>query len=229
MARNDIELSWCADKRALDCGCGGGRYTVALKNLGFAEVVGVDWSENALETARSRAVEASIEGVTYQKADVLALPFEDESFDFVFSNGVLHHTVDTSKGVGELARVMKRNGRGWLYLYARPGGLDRVTHYLARLLLRNSNHDLCRRYCRALGLAGNRTFFLLDLWLTPVAECYTPAEAEAFLKEAGCRRWRRLSRGSDQDMIEQIWCGVPYAGLKYGVGENRYYFEGKTP
>jgi hypothetical protein len=61
MARNDIAVSWCKDKRALDCGCGGGRYTVVLKNLGFAEIVSSDGSENALERATSRAMEASVE------------------------------------------------------------------------------------------------------------------------------------------------------------------------
>lgn len=227
MSRNGIDLGWFQGKRALDCGCGGGRYTVALKKLGFAEVVGVDWSEEALETARWRAGDAGIEGVRYQRANVLELPFGDDEFDFVFSNGVLMLTEDTERGVRELLRVMKRDGRGWIYLYARPGGLDRVTHYLARLLLKQANHEVCRRYCRALGLAGNRTFFLLDLWLTPIAECYTPDEVEVMLQQAGCQKWWRLTRGEDRDLVEQLNRGSFFASVKFGVGENRYFFEGK--
>lgn len=227
LERNGFDTSWFAGKRALDCGCGGGRYTVALKQLGFDEVVGCDWSDEALAVARLRAAEADIEGVSYRKADVLSLPFADGEFDFVFSNGVFHHTPDTELGVRELVRVMKPEGRGWLYLYARPGGLDRLTHYMARLLLRSADREACRRYCRALGMAGNRIFFLLDLWLTPVAECYTPAEVEAMLERAGCRTWRRLTRGADDDLAEQIHRGDAHASVKYGVGENRYVFEGK--
>ena len=225
--RNGVDLAWFRGKQALDCGCGGGRYTVALKKLGFTEVVGCDWSEEALETARLRAREAGVEGVHYKRANVLELPFDDNDFDFVFSNGVLHHTENAAHGLRELLRVMKPHGRGWLYLYGRPGGLDRLTHYLARLLLKHANHKVCRRYCRALGLAGNRTFFLLDLWLTPIAECYTPDEVEIMLQQAGCRRWRRLTRGEDRDLVEQIYQDVPFASLKFGVGENRYFFEGK--
>ncbi len=227
MSRNGVETVWFRGKRAVDCGCGGGRYTVALKKVGFDKVVGVDWSEEALEGARLRAGEAGIEGVIYKRANVLDLPFDDNEFDFVFSNGVLHHTENVLRGIRELLRVMKPGGRGWLYLYARPGGLDRLTHYLARLLLKHANHEVCRRYCRTLGLAANRTFFLLDLWLVPIAECYTPDEVEVMLQQAGCQEWRRMTRGENRDLVEQIHRGVPYASLKFGVGENRYFFEGK--
>lgn len=228
MERNEIDPAWFRGKRALDCGCGGGRYTVALRRLGFEEVVGVDWSEEALGTATRFAEEAGIQGVIYKRADVLRLPFEDDAFDFVFSNGVLHHTEDTQRGVGELVRVMKTGGRGWIYLYARPGGLDRLTHYLARLIMKHASREVCRRYCDVLFLGGSRSFFLLDLWLTPVAECYTPAETEELLRRAGCSRYRRLARGTDTDLIEQIYRNVSYASCKFGVGENRYYLEGKN-
>ena len=228
LTRNEIDISWFAGKRALDCGCGGGRYTVALQRLGFAEVVGCDWSDEALETARLRAEQAGIGNVSYRKADVINLPFDDDSFDFVFCNGVLHHTLSTEQGVRELLRVMKPQGRGWLYLYARPGGLDRLTHYLARLLLKHANHEVCRRYCHALGIAGHRVFFLLDLWLTPIAECYTPDQVSDFLEAAGCATWRRLTRGADNDLVEKIFHSEDFAGVKYGVGENRHYFEGKS-
>lgn len=227
LTRNEIDVSWFAGKRALDCGCGGGRYTVALQRLGFAEVVGCDWSDEALQVARVRAEQAGIENVSYRKTDVINLPFADSSFDFVFSNGVLHHTLSTEQGMSELRRVMKPQGRGWLYLYARPGGLDRLTHYLARLLLKRANHEVCRRYCQALGMAGHRIFFLLDLWLTPIAECYTPDQVAGLLEGAGCSTWRRLTRGGDDDLVEKLFQGERFAEVKYGVGENRYYFEGK--
>jgi SAM-dependent methyltransferase len=228
MERNGIDVASFAGKRAVDIGCGGGRYTVALKRLGFAEVIGCDWSTEALSVARLRAEQASVEGVSYQRVDVLSLPFNDNEFDFVFSNGVFHHTLNTEQCLREMIRVMKPSGHGWLYLYARPGGLDRLTHYLARLLLRKSNPEACRRYCRALGLAGNRVFFLLDLWLTPIAECYTPDEVEGMLERTGCSSWNRLGRGTNDDLVEHIYRLEPYAFTKYGVGENRYFFSGKV-
>lgn len=223
--RNGFDLSRAPGERVIDIGCGGGRYSVALKRLGFKEVVGVDWSTQAIGVANARVSEAKIEGVTYQRADVLQLPFADREFDVVFSNGVLHHTVDCQRGVQELARVVKPGGRGWLYLYHRPGGLDRLTHYLARLMLKHSSHEVCRRYCNALGLAANRIFFLLDLWLTPIAEAYTPEEMDAMLAAAKMASWQRCARGADQDLAERIYQQEPHAAAKYGVGENRYILQ----
>lgn len=223
--RNGFDLSRAPRERVLDAGCGGGRYSVALKKLGFAEVVGVDWSPQGIAVANARVDEANIAGVSYRQAAVLNLPFEAGEFDVVFSNGVLHHTYDTQRGVDELHRVMKPGGRGWLYLYHRPGGLDRLTHYVARLLLKHARHEVCRRYCHALGLAANRIFFLLDLWLTPIAEAYTPAEMEEMMGKAGFKEWRRCARGSDQDLAEKIYQQEPYAEVKYGVGENRYLID----
>ncbi len=225
LERNGFDLSRAPRERVLDDGCGGGRYSVALKRLGFAEVVGVDWSAEGIAVANARVAEAKIQGVSYRQADVLNLPFADGEFDVVFSNGVLHHTYDTQRGVNELHRVMKPGGRGWLYLYHRPGGLDRLTHYVARLLLKRARHEVCRRYCHALGMPANRIFFFLDLWLTPIAEAYTPDEMETLMRTAGFKEWRRCARGADQDLAEKIYQREPYAEVKYGVGENRYLID----
>ena len=48
------------------------------------------------------------------KADILALPFEDESFDVIFCNHVLEHIIDDKKAMSELYRVMKKGGWGIL-------------------------------------------------------------------------------------------------------------------
>ena len=224
--RNGFDLQSAGKQRVLDAGCGGGRYSVALRKLGFGEVVGIDWSKEGISVANARVQEAKISGVTYQNADVLALPFGDGEFDVVFSNGVLHHTYDTARGVREMRRVLRPGGRAWLYLYHRPGGIDRLTHYVARLLLKRSRHEVCRRYCHALGMPANKIFFYLDLWLTPIAEAYTPAEMDQLLKDGGFQHWRRAERGSDQDLVEHIFQREPFAEAKYGVGENRYVVEG---
>jgi len=61
--------------------------------------------------------------VVFEHGNVLALPFATSGFAIVFSNGVLHHTVDWEQGVKELVRVLKPGGLGWLYLIENPGGL----------------------------------------------------------------------------------------------------------
>jgi ubiquinone/menaquinone biosynthesis C-methylase UbiE len=225
LERNGFDLSSARHQRVLDAGCGGGRYSVALSRLGFGKVVGLDWSTQGIALATERAAQAGVRDVTYVTGDVLALPFEDREFDVVFSNGVLHHTTDTRRGVREMARVLKPGGRAWLYLYHRPGGLDRLTQYFAHLLLRRARHEVCRRYCNALGLPGNRVFFLLDLWLTPICEAYTPAEMDEMLRDVQFKHWRRAERGADYDAVERLFQREPNADRKYGVGENRYIID----
>jgi hypothetical protein len=82
----------------LDLGCGNGRYTLALRRLGFRTVVGVDFSTMNIRDAVRRLQESSLSNVSYCVGSALDLPFEDDSFDFVFHNGVLHHTLDMRGG-----------------------------------------------------------------------------------------------------------------------------------
>ena len=103
----------------LDDGCGSGRYSQALKKLGAKKITGIDVSQNSVDFATSKnRYEGS---VSYKCGSVLELPFLDNEFDFVFSNGVLHHTTDTYQGLKEVYRVLRQGGECWLYLY---GGKD---------------------------------------------------------------------------------------------------------
>jgi SAM-dependent methyltransferase len=203
--RNGFDLSRAASQRVLDAGCGDGRTSVALARLGFADVIGLDWSPPAL----------AIINVRFVQGDVLHLPFVDGEFDAVVSNGVLHHTYDAKRGLGEMRRVLKPGGQAWLELYQRPGGLDRLAHYISRLLLRGARAEVCRRYCYALGLSPNRSSRLLELWLSPIAECYTSADVDDMLRAAKFASWQR------EPLREE-----PHAAVKYGVGENRYMIHG---
>lgn len=117
-------LPWWVDVyaggRLLDLGCGPGRCTHALAEH-FDEVVGYDVSPRMLELAREGAAdnETFVENTT----DDLS-PFEDESFDFVFSNRVLQH-VDRSRFnhyLAESVRVLKSDGVFWFQCVSHETG-----------------------------------------------------------------------------------------------------------
>jgi len=99
-------------KLVLDVGCGMGRFAEVATRWG-ARVVGIDLSAAAEVAARNLA---SRDFVALQ-ADVFALPFAAESFDVIYSVGVLHHTPDCEAAVKALAKYLKPGGvlAVWLY------------------------------------------------------------------------------------------------------------------
>lgn len=97
----------------LDGGCGNGRYMLQALEQG-AEVIGIDLSQ---------AVESAFHNTRgYDKAhvvqtDIFNLPFRPETFDVVFSIGVLHHTPDTKRAFVNLSRLIKPQGTFSVCLY----------------------------------------------------------------------------------------------------------------
>ena len=222
--RNELPIKDFQGKKALDAGCGGGRYTLALKNIGFGEVVGVDISKPGLKNCRTRLAEKGTSGISFEEGTVLDLPFKDESFDFVFSNGVLHHTNDLVKGIHELLRVLKQGEAGFLYLIENPGGIYWDIIEILRCVMKDVDFAYARQVFRMLGVPPNRRFFILDHILAPINIRSTCEEIEGWLKEAGASEVRRLKRGTDFDRVEQVYQKKPFAEVKFGVGDQRYFF-----
>lgn len=100
-------------KLVLDVGCGMGRFADVATRWG-ARVVGIDLSAAAEVAARNLA---DREFVAFQ-ADVFALPFAPESFDFIYSIGVLHHTPNCEQAVKALPQYLKPGGTLAVWLYS---------------------------------------------------------------------------------------------------------------
>jgi SAM-dependent methyltransferase len=96
-------------KRVLDYGCGSAEGGIYLAKQG-AKVVGIDVSAGMLDAARRLAGHHGVEIETRQVVSDL-IPAADDEFDLIYGNGVLHH-VSLGVAIPELARVMKRDGKG---------------------------------------------------------------------------------------------------------------------
>lgn len=224
LERNNIRLPNLHKSRLLDQGCGGGRYTAAWKLLGVKEAVGLDYSSTGIEDAKNRVNFAGLKNIRFDKGSVLEMPYENSSFDIVFSNGVLHHTEDWEKGVEELIRVLKPGGYGWLYLTENPGGIFWDKIEILRAIMKNVDKDFARGILKSLNIPANRIFYMLDHVMVPINTRLSPDQIENVLNENGADSIQRLGRGTDFDRVEQIYHGIPYAREKFGVGENRYIF-----
>jgi ubiquinone/menaquinone biosynthesis C-methylase UbiE len=86
---------------------------------------GVDLTERAIEMTKQRFASMGLQSELCT-ADAEQLPFEDSSFDVVYSYGVLHHTPDTQSAVNEVWRVLRPGGKARIMIYHSPsivGGL----------------------------------------------------------------------------------------------------------
>jgi ubiquinone/menaquinone biosynthesis C-methylase UbiE len=95
----------------LDVGCGTGRLLgLAQGRFPKAKLVGVD---AAIEMVRQAQTSSPGGAIRFQQAVAEELPFPNATFDLVFSTMTFHHWSDQSRGIAEVARVLKPGGR-WL-------------------------------------------------------------------------------------------------------------------
>jgi SAM-dependent methyltransferase len=102
-----------AGARTAEIGCGPGRGTLFLARA-QVDVIAVDISRQSLLLARQRAP-----GGPFVQASNLALPFRDDAFDVVVSDGVAHHTPNARASFAEYARVTRPGGFCYLGVYNR--------------------------------------------------------------------------------------------------------------
>jgi arsenite methyltransferase len=100
-------------EKILDIGCGGGADTlVAAIMAGLTgTVVGIDMVSGMLVRARENLLETSFRNITFLGASAEDLPFPQNSFHVVISNGVLNLIVDKARALAEVFRVLKPTGR----------------------------------------------------------------------------------------------------------------------
>ena len=98
----------------IDVGCGSGRWSVMVApKVGHLHLV--DASADALDVARQNL--ASISNVTFHLASVADIPLRQNSLDFAFSLGVLHHVPDTAAAIHAVAAKLKVGAPFLIYLY----------------------------------------------------------------------------------------------------------------
>lgn len=113
-----LDLPSLRESVILDAGCGMGRH--ARQVAPYAKrVVALDFSRAIDQAARNTSETGNVDCV---QADLLALPLADNSFDLVYSMGVLHHLDQTERALSELVSKVRPGGRMRIYLYWKRHG-----------------------------------------------------------------------------------------------------------
>ena len=94
-------------------GCGYDTYLIAKKNPSV-NIVSLDISDGIFETQR---LTSDLTNVRVIKGSVLDMPVKNNTFDFAYSFGVLHHTPDPERALLEIFRVLKNGSPAFIYLY----------------------------------------------------------------------------------------------------------------
>lgn len=102
------------DAVGFDAGCGSGRWARRVAPR-VGQLFCIDASPEALDIARRNLT--GIRNVVFEVASVDALPLADNSMDFGYSLGVLHHVPDTEGGLRDCVRKLKPGAPLLIYLY----------------------------------------------------------------------------------------------------------------
>jgi len=190
-----LPAEWFRGKRVIDAGCGNGRFSWALCQLG-AEVLSCDQSTHGLQQT-SVACRAFPTHRTMQ-VDLLKPPPITSAVDLVWSFGVLHHTGDTYRAFKNLVPLVKPGGYLYLMIYGEPrphvtddffeiNEYEDWRHRTMNLSLPEKlaaiRQGMEAGQFRTVGEAAINGYF--DAVSPPINDLYTFRELESWLLDAG--------------------------------------------
>ena len=218
--KNNFDIKFFKDKNILDMGCGSGRFTIALASFGAKSVIGVDLGVEGIKIGRANAKINKLKNVKFINASVLDLPFEDNTFDFVFCKGVLHHTGNLKKGLSEYYRVMKQKGSGFLYLYG-SGGVFWNSRRKMRDIMKLIPLEYTIKVLDMIGMPAKRTIFVYS-WYVPIEDHISKKEIENSFKKLGFSKFNRWKKGRKIELESVVFSKKKDASNLWGEGELRY-------
>jgi ubiquinone/menaquinone biosynthesis C-methylase UbiE len=120
MERIDRESRGLQGKHLLEIGCGMGFDSLEFLKRGV-RVTATDLTPTAVGLAKRHFDVEGVRAEAVQTENALELSFADDTFDAVWSNGVLHATGDTRRAIAEARRVLKPGGRAMIsHFYRKP-------------------------------------------------------------------------------------------------------------
>ncbi len=126
--------------KLLEVGCSMGNDTIQFARRGM-KVSAIDLTPAAIDLIRLRFKLYGEQG-DFRVADAENLPFDRDTFDVVYSFGVLHHTPDTAGAIEEIRRVLRPGGTAHIMLYNKRS-LNCLAHKLTGIPFDGSRKDPC--------------------------------------------------------------------------------------
>jgi SAM-dependent methyltransferase len=187
--RVDAEIPF--DASVVDVGCGTGQLACFLA-LKQRQVLGIDYSQHSLELAKLLKERLALKTVDFRRLDLLDWDLPENAFDFVFCNGVLHHTSDPVGGFRNLVRITKPGGRLIVGLYNRYGRLmllarRRVVALLSRVDSGAKDRAIRKQLVTLDDDEARRHTWYADQYEHPHESTHSVAEVLGWFRENGIR------------------------------------------
>lgn len=142
-------------RRILDVGCGLGRELLLFRRSNpSALLVGLEPSE-AVQVA-SRNLGGARGRIWLVQGDLFEAPLADESFDFIFANGVLHHTRSTREAFSRCRQLLCRGGELAAYIYRKKAPIREYADDYLRGIITKMAPEEAWEACRGLTELGRR-------------------------------------------------------------------------
>jgi ubiquinone/menaquinone biosynthesis C-methylase UbiE len=189
-------------KTCLDAGCGSGRAVRSMLKDGAAKVCAIDIGAECVANTQRRNARWK-DRLDIRQGSVLALPFADDTFDFVHCDGVLHHTTNPFGGFLELKRVAKPGAPIMFGLYG-TGGLLNFCIYSARLFRYLVPRWLADGMLRMITRDSVKKYVFLDPFYVPIREKYREKDLLQWVEEAKLENYKRLEHKYNFTGIDRL-------------------------
>lgn len=201
-----MEFDRHAGKKVIEIGGGMGTDLAQFASNG-AIVTDFDLSAGHLEHARRNFRLRGLKG-EFVHGDGENIPFPDNTFDVVYSNGVIHHTPDTAGVVRHMRRILKPGGKAIIMVYAEDSW-----HYWREQVIRLGieNGNLAGR---SMGWIMSGSVEKSTKGQRPLVKVYTRARLRKLFEDAGFERISIVQRQMVKGELPRIldWVPVSIAG-----------------
>lgn len=124
--------------RVLEVAPGPGYFSIELAMLGDYQVTGLDISKSFVEIARKNAIDAAV-NVDFQEGNVSAMPFEDDSYDFIICQAAFKNFAEPVEAICEMFRVLKAGGRAVILDLRKDATRETIADEVSRMGLNRIN------------------------------------------------------------------------------------------
>lgn len=202
---NKLDFPFQRGKKILDVGCGdGGDAEIFIKEFGL-DTYGID-------TYKHENID-KIPGLNFKRAGILEIPFDDQSFDYVFLHDVLHHVDEPEQkyskhieGLKELKRVCKKGG----YILIIEANRYNPLFYPHMVLMRDHDHF-------------KRTYFRKI-----ISEVFGDTKFKNFEAHLYPKKFLKIFKMYER-IMERVSFSKPFLAYNVAVIENRWEEGGGTP